>query len=116
MLFGRHASSPLCLCIGESNQAAAAGVPTRQASLGLDVIMLPSLEAQVQTPSLSSCYCSTLQVGLLSPADNHIHVARQINIHSLVMQFCVSNAKAVHHILTDPVCPQYNHVQVILLS
>ena len=105
---GRHAFSRLCLCTGESNQAAAAGVPARQASPGLDVTMLPSLEAHVQTPSLSSCYYSALQVGLALPADNHIHAARQINIHSLVMQFCVCKAKAVLHILTDaiPVYPQ----------
>ena len=69
-LCGRHASSRLCLCIGESNQAAAAGVSARAAPPGLDVTMLRSLEDQIQTPSLSSCYCSTLQVGLSSPADN----------------------------------------------
>ena len=106
-LCGRHASSCLCLCIGESNQAAAAGVSARAAPPGHDVTMLPSLEDQIQTPSLSSCYCSALQVGLSSPADNHLHAAKG-NINASVAQFCVSNAKVVPHILTDaiPVCPQ----------
>ncbi len=107
ILFGRHAFSRLCLCIGESSQAAAAGVSARQALPGLDVTMLPSLEAQIQTPSLSSCYCSTLQVGFVSHANHHTHAAKSTQT-PWSCSFVFPMPKLSPHILTDaiPLCPQ----------